>query len=125
MKDNLCRLCREKNIPIGHELCRECMLREMVIQSGLERVGKKSLGTRFWDWYDRHILHTTMLTVAIAFGATIPHIIWLDYMALNGITIFQEHVPLDAFMVAVEHIEIIPLAKIIFDTIRILKRRLK
>lgn len=89
------------------------------------RVKKKSLGTRFWSWYDRHILHTTMLTVAIAFGATIPHIIWLDYMAISGITIFQEHIHLDAFMVAVEHIEVIPLAKIIFDTIRILKRRLK
>lgn len=79
----------------------------------------------FWNWYDKHILHTTMLTVAIAFGASIPHIIWLDYMAINGIVIFQEHVEVDAFMVAVEHIEILPIAKIIFDSVRILKRRYK
>ena len=79
--------------------------------------------SRFWKWYDKHILHTTMLTVAIAFGASIPHIIWLDYMAINGVTIFQEHLEIDAFMVAVEHIEILPIAKIIFDSVRILKRR--
>ena len=79
--------------------------------------------SRFWKWYDKHILHTTMLTVAIAFGASVPHIIWLDYMAIYGIVIFDEHREIDAFMVAVEHIEILPIAKIIFDSIRILKRR--
>ena len=83
------------------------------------------LRKRFWNWYDRHMLHTTMLTVVIAFGATIPHIIWLDYMAINGVIIFQEQLEIDAFMVAVEHIEVLPLAKIIFDTTRILKRRYK
>ena len=66
-----------------------------------------------------------MLAVAIAFGATIPHIIWLDYMALTGTTIFEHNTGLDACMVAVEHIEVIPLAKIIFDSIRMLHRRFK
>lgn len=81
--------------------------------------------SNFWTWYDKHILHTTMLAVAIAFGATIPHIVWLDYMALTGTTIFEHNTGLDAFMVAVEHIEIIPLGKIIFDSIRILHKRCK
>jgi len=78
---------------------------------------------KWWVWYDKHVLHTTMLAVAIAFGATIPHIVWLDYMALTGTTIFEHNTGLDAFMVAVEHIEIIPLAKIIFDAIRIVYKK--
>lgn len=120
--DNLCRLCRMNKISIDVELCRDCMIKEIDIESGIKR-DRKSLGTRFWNWYNRHMMHTTMLTVAIAFGATIPHIIWLDYMAINGVIIFQKHLEIDAFMVAVEHIEVIPLAKIIFDSVIILRRK--
>ncbi len=81
--------------------------------------------TRFWAWYDKHMVATTGLTVIIAFGMQLPHIIWLDWLAITGTPIFHEYVALDSFMVAVEHIEILPLGKIIFDGIRILKRRKK
>ena len=77
----------------------------------------------FWNWYDKHMVATTGLAVVIAFGMTLPHIIWLDYLAYTGTVIFHEHAEIDAFMVAVEHIELLPLGKIIFDGIRILKRK--
>lgn len=79
----------------------------------------------FWEWYDKHMVATTGLAVVIAFGMNLPHIIWLDWLAFSGETIFDTHAELDVFMVAVEHIELLPLGKIIFDGIRILKRKTK
>ncbi len=79
--------------------------------------------TKFWEWYDKHMVATTGLTVIVAFGMQLPHIIWLDWLAITGTAIFHEHVVLDSFMVAVEHIELLPLGKIIFDGIRWWKRK--
>lgn len=81
--------------------------------------------TEFWKWYDKHMLSTTALAVVIAFGMQLPHLVWLDYLAITGSTIFDKHALLDVFMVAVEHIELLPLGKIIFDGMRLLKRRRK
>ena len=71
--------------------------------------------TGFWNWYDKYMMHTTALAVIIAFGMNLPHIAWLDWMAFSGEIIFDKHTEVDIFMVAVEHIEIIPLLKICVD----------
>ena len=81
--------------------------------------------TKFWEWYDKHMVATTGLTVIVAFGMQLPHIIWLDWLAFTGTAIFHEYAALDVFMVAVEHIEVLPLGKIIFDGMRKLKMRRK
>jgi len=72
----------------------------------------------FWKTYDKYMMHTTALAIVIAFGMNLPHIAWLDWMAYSGEIIFDKHSEIDAFMVAVEHIELVPLLKLGVDAWR-------
>jgi len=121
-EEKLCTLCRKNKISIDEDLCLDCMIENIVIEDPRKRYKKHR---SFWKWYDKHMVATTGLAVVIAFGMNLPHIIWLDWLAFSGGTIFDTHAELDIFMVAVEHIELLPLGKIIFDGLRILKRKRK
>lgn len=121
-EEKICALCRENKISIDEDYCLDCMLQNISIEDPRKRYKKRR---SFWAWYDKHMVATTGLAVVIAFGMNLPHIIWLDWLAYSGEAIFHAHAEIDAFMVAVEHIELLPLGKIIFDGVRILKRKVK
>ncbi len=77
----------------------------------------------FWKLYDKYMYHTTALAIIVAFGLNLPHIIWLDWLVFSGTQMFTIHSELDVTMVLIEHIEILPLAKIAFDVWRKIGKR--
>lgn len=66
---------------------------------------------RFWNWYDRHITESLLLTAIIIY-IQIPHMVWNADLYLEIGSVSRIHPILDFFMYGVDLIEIIPMINI-------------
>jgi len=68
---------------------------------------------QFWDWYDRHVTHSLIVTAVIIY-IQIPHMVWNADVYLEIGMISRVHPVLDFFMYGVDLIEVIPMINVAF-----------
>ena len=109
--DILCKLCRMNKIPIGNELCRECMLQEISIESSTKK-NRKSLWGRFWNWYNRQMTYNITFLAVIIY-LQLPHMVWVaDLMLESKIGLSGLSTITDFMLYGIDLIEILAMIKI-------------
>jgi len=69
------------------------------------------LWSSFWNWYDRQITKSLIITAIIIY-IQIPHMVWNADLYLEAGMISRVHPILDFFMYGVDLIEIIPMINV-------------
>lgn len=107
----LCSTCSKNKIPIDQEYCRDCMLENIDIESPLSR-NKKSLWSRFWNWYNKQMTYNIVFMAVIIY-LQLPHMLWVADLlfeakiGLSGISDIT-----DFMLYGIDLIEILAMIKI-------------
>ena len=76
---------------------------------------------RFWQWYERHLTESLLLTAVVIY-IQIPHMIWnADLMLETGLEIAHVNPVLDWFLYGIDLVEVFPminLGMIIYTKVR-------
>ena len=78
------------------------------------------LWSRFWEWYNRHLTESLLLTALIVY-IQIPHMIWNADLYLELNVISKQHFLLDFFFYGIDFIEVlvmIQLGFLIYNQVR-------
>jgi hypothetical protein len=67
--------------------------------------------TRFWNWYERHITESLILTAVIIY-IQLPHMVWNADLFLETGMIARTNIVLDFFLYGVDLIEVIPMINV-------------